>query len=98
LRPAPSGSYLARRWRGDVPIATLLGRDMLLIGTAINIGATFAGLTSLVLGAATWLALVLHFSPMPFNLFLFAAVCRSPARTPMTITVASVWLALMTVV
>lgn len=96
--PAPSGSYLARRWRGDVPIATLLGRDMLLIGTAINIGATFAGLMSLALGAATWLALVLHFSPMPFNLFLFAAVCRSPARTPMIITVASVWLALMTVV
>jgi hypothetical protein len=79
-------------------MSTLLGRDMLLIGTAINIGATFVALMSLPLGASTWLALVLHFSPLPLNLFLFAAVCRSPARTPLTITVAAVWLALMTVI
>lgn len=98
MRLGPSDSYFARRWRGDIPMPTLLGRDMLLVGTAINIGATFVGLMSLTSGAATWLALVLHFSPMPFNLFLVAAVCRSPARTPMTITVAAVWLALMTVV
>jgi hypothetical protein len=79
-------------------MSTLLGRDMLLIGTAINIGATVVALMSLALGASTWLALVLHFSPLPLNLLLFAAVCRSPARTPLTITVAAVWLALMTVI
>jgi hypothetical protein len=98
LSPVSKGSYFACRWRGDLPMSTLLRRDMLLIGTTINVGATFAGLMSLALGAPSWLALVLHFSPMPFNLFLFAAVCRSPARTPMTITVAAAWLALMTAV
>jgi hypothetical protein len=98
LSPVSNGGYFACRWRGLLPISTLLRRDMLLIGTTINVGATFAGLMALALGAPSWLALLLHFSPMPFNLFLFAAVCRSPARTPMTITVASVWLALMTAV
>ncbi|MDH4390707.1 MAG: hypothetical protein QE285_04700 [Aquabacterium sp.] len=91
-------SFFTRRWRGQVPMRTLFWRDMLGVGTAVNVVATFAGLIMASQGAATWVAVAIHFAPLPYNLFLCAAVHRVKPRSGAAGVVALVWLAVMILV
>jgi hypothetical protein len=91
-------SFFARRWRGEVPMHTLLWRDMLCVGTVVNGIATFMALMAASQGAPSWAALAIHFAPLPYNFFLFAAIGRTKPRCRMAATVSVVWLALMTVI
>jgi hypothetical protein len=70
-------SFFASRWRGEAPLDRLFWRDMVLVGTVLNLLTTAAAI--LLLGLKTPMAIVLavHFSPVPYNLFLFAAVWRT---------------------
>ena len=71
--------------------------DMLAIGTVINLFASFAALMVVALiKEPTW-ALVLHFSPLPYNAFLLAAIWRFPVATLAWRLGASVWFVVMTV-
>jgi hypothetical protein len=88
-------SYFARRWRGEVPMHTLLWRDMLCGGTVVNMLATFAALMAVSQDAPSWAAAVIHFAPLPYNIFLFAAVRRAVPRSRVAATISLVWLALM---
>ena len=36
--------FFVRRWRGLVPLSVLFWRDMLAVGTFVNVLAAFAGL------------------------------------------------------
>lgn len=76
----------------------LLWRDTLAIGTMINLLMSFAALAIAALHLDLRLALAVHFSPLPYNLFLVAALMRSPQRSTVVTTVALAWLVLMTVV
>ncbi len=98
MHPHRWTAFFARRWHGDVPLRTILWRDMLAVGTTVNLLATFAALITASQGAPTWAAAALHFSPLPYNLFLFAAVARASQRGPVAICMATVWLCVMTVV
>lgn len=77
---------------------TLFWRDMLGIGTAVNLVATFVALTLASQGGAAWVTAVIHFAPLPYNIFLFAAVNRGKPRSRLASALAFVWLALMTIV
>lgn len=77
---------------------TLFWRDMLGIGTAVNLLATFLALILASQGVATWVAVAVHFSPLPYNLFLCAAVHRAQPRSGAAGLVALGWLAVMTLV
>lgn len=90
--------YFARRWRREVPLPGLLWRDMLGVGTAVNLLATFAALMVAAAGLATWLAAAVHFAPLPYNLFLFLAVWRMPQRRMFHSATAACWLVAMNVV
>lgn len=90
-------SFLARRWRSEVPMHTLLWRDMLGVGTVVNMMFTFMALMAASRDAPFW-AVAIHFAPLPYNLFLFAAVVRAVPRSRIAAAVSLVWLALMTVV
>ncbi|WP_353644365.1 hypothetical protein [Mesorhizobium sp. WSM2239] len=70
-------SFFASRWRGEVPLDRLFWRDMVLVGTALNLLTTAAAI--LLLGLKTPMAIVLavFLSPLPYNIFLFAAVWRT---------------------
>jgi hypothetical protein len=70
-------SFLLSRWRGQAPLETVFWRDMIVIGTAVNIAAACAALALLIHGAGTPTALAVHFAPAPWNLFLFLSVYRS---------------------
>ncbi|MBT9568925.1 MAG: hypothetical protein IV085_11570, partial [Thiobacillus sp.] len=43
-------------------------------------------------------AALVHFAPLPYNLFLAAALWRAPQRTPVTNGVGLAWLVVMTLV
>ena len=78
MKPTTSGNFFSRRWYGQLPLAVLLWRDMLGVGTLINVLATVLALAVMVQGAHPAVAVALHFAPLPYNVFLFAAVWRSP--------------------
>lgn len=90
-------SFVVQRWRGDVALARLIGRDMLVVGSLVNLGASFLALMLVAQGAPAMLAVTAHFAPLPYNLFLFAALWRHPRRTAIATLVGGVWLALATV-
>jgi hypothetical protein len=67
-------SFFTTRWRGEVPLSKLFWRDMLLVGTAVNLALAFAALMALGFKAPLWVALTLHFAAVPYNLFLFMTI------------------------
>ena len=62
-----------------MPLGQLLWQDMVLYGTAINIAAAIVALLLFAQDAPTALGVAVYFAPLPYNLFLFAAVWRSAA-------------------
>lgn len=73
-------SFVHSRWSGRIPLSRLLWTDMLLHGTTVNIVAALAGLLLLAQEAPTALGASVYFAPLPYNLFLLAALWRAAAR------------------
>jgi len=71
--------FLAARWNGRVPLSRLFFMDMLLVGSILNLASTFASLMVLGFKLPLWLSLAVYALPIPFNIFLTAAVWRSAA-------------------
>ncbi len=90
--------FMARRWRGEVALGLVLWRDMVGVGSMINLLASLAALILATQGLDLRLAVALHFAPLPYNLFLFLVVWRSPQRGGLSSLVAVVWMVLMTFV
>lgn len=99
MRPGPvlpwRNNFFARRWRAEVPLRRLFWLDMLAVGSVLNLLATFGALMLLAAHAPAGLAMALHFAPLPYNVFLFAALWRHPSRGPVVVAVAALWLAVM---
>lgn len=70
-------SFFRSRWLGLVPIGRLFWRDMLLVGTGINVASSAAALILLGLKMPLGLVLAVHFAPVPYNIFLTIAVWRT---------------------
>lgn len=81
-----------------MPLRTVFWRDMLGIGTAINLLATLFALMAASQGASSWIAAAIHFAPLPYNFFLVAAVGRARPASLAAKLFAMVWLVAMTVV
>ena len=93
-----SDNYFSRRWHGRVPISQLLWRDILGVGTLVNLVATMLALIAITQNAPSGLAAALHFAPLPYNLFLFGALWRTPGRNDFAVGLVVVWLIVMTLV
>lgn len=98
MKPMPFGGYFLRRWKGQVNWTLLLWLDMLGVGTAVNLAATFLALIAAIQHAPTLVVALVHFAPVPYNLFLFAALWRMPQRPAGAVIIALIWLILVTVV
>lgn len=72
--------FLAARWHGEVPLSQLFWRDMVVIGTAINMLTTVAALAVLAMKGSTGVALAVHLAALPYNFFLFLAVWRTAEK------------------
>jgi hypothetical protein len=82
---APDGGkrnagFLRARWQGEVPLDRLFGRDMLLVGTALNIASLVLALMLLGLKLPLWVVLAVYFLPVPYNIFLAIAVWRTAEK------------------
>lgn len=73
-------NFLASRWRGEVSFERLFWFDMLVVGTIVNLVAAALSLILFGLDAPAAVAVAVFFSPLPYNLFLFAVVWRAAGR------------------
>jgi hypothetical protein len=71
--------FLASRWSGEAPLETVFWRDMITVGTVINVIATGISMAFFASGAPAWLGMLVFFSPLPWNLLLFVAVWKASA-------------------
>lgn len=85
------------RWQGRAPLRTLFWRDMVLWGTGLNLLLSFVALMSLALGLPLAWAVALHFAPLPWNVFVVAALWRTPGAPPLMRIAALAWWGLMLV-
>lgn len=89
--------FFVRRWRCEVPAGTLIVRDMLVVGTLINLFTTAMSLLAFANGVPTPVAIGTFFLPLPYNLFLFACGWRLGGliggwKGTLTSVVAALWL------
>ena len=73
-------AFFRSRWRCEVALDRLFWRDLVVVGSAVN--AASSALALVLLGIKMPLALVLavHFAPVPYNIFLTAAVWRTAEK------------------
>lgn len=81
--------FMQSRWQGEAPLATVFWRDMILIGTLINVVAMLAMMVLLANEVPTIVALAVFFVPLPLNFFLVIAVWRSAKRAAGPFTLAA---------
>jgi hypothetical protein len=70
-------SFFVRRWRRQVPLGLLFWRDMILVGSALNLAAAFAGLMALGFKADLLVAMLVFHVPLPYNFFIVGAIWRT---------------------
>lgn len=100
--PTPTRGFFASRWHGDVSLGHLFWADMLIYGTGVNVAAALAAFILMSFDLVV-VGVIVYFSPLPFNFFLFGAVWRAsaaaeaPWRLAIRLT-AIVWVVLMTLI
>lgn len=77
----PSGirAYFRALASGTEPLHRVVISDMLIGGTLINVVAMAAAFALFGIEAPAWLATVVFFAPVPYNLFLVFAVWKTSA-------------------
>ena len=93
--------FFSRRWRWQVPLGTLFWRDMVVVGSGINLVTAFVALMALGMKAGLGITILIFHAPLPYNIFLVASVWRTADITdPKTASSARfgavVWLAAAT--
>jgi hypothetical protein len=94
-------SFFSRRWRRQVPLGTLFWRDMIVVGSVINLAAAFVALMALGLKAGLMVTILIFHAPLPYNIFLVASVWRAadiadPKTASSARFGAAIWLAVAT--
>ncbi|UCI20555.1 hypothetical protein FJ970_06215 [Mesorhizobium sp. B2-1-8] len=72
--------FFRSRWIGQVSLDRLFRRDMMLVGTVINMASSAAALILLGLKMPLGLVLAVHFAPVLYNIFLTLAVWRTAEK------------------
>ncbi|MER9066362.1 hypothetical protein NKH84_07300 [Mesorhizobium sp. M0902] len=95
-------AFFRSRWLSMVPLDRLFWRDLVVVGTAINVASSVAALILLGLKLPLALVLAVHFAPVPYNIFLTFAVWRtagksSGAKASLMTLGATLWLILVVV-
>ncbi|RWO92358.1 MAG: hypothetical protein E5Y63_12055 [Mesorhizobium sp.] len=76
-----AAGFFRSRWQGTAPLDRLFWRDLVLVGTAINIAVSVLALILLGLKLPLALVLAVHFAPVPYNFFLTFAVWRTAEKS-----------------
>lgn len=95
-KPQTAG-FIGKRWRGEASLSHLFWRDMLTVGTLINLFTGFIALMIAAQGGELWVAAAVHFATLPYNVFLVLAVWRTPQHSKVMAWTSLVWLGAVTV-
>jgi len=98
MHHAHSVGFFRSRWRGEAVAGTLFWRDMMFVGSFVNLLTGFAALMLVVQGTVLWLAALVHFACLPYNAFLMMALWRTPRCSQLMRWTSLIWLALMTLI
>jgi hypothetical protein len=68
--------YLGRLWRAEVPLRQVFWRDTIVVGSFLNVAAIGLAFLVAALGLPTGVGIAIYLSPIPYSVFLVAAVWR----------------------
>ena len=97
MRKLHAAGFIGSRWRGETSLAVLYWRDMLAVGSIINLFTGFAALMLAAQGVDLLIAAAVHFAVLPYNVFLVIALWRTPQCTRTMAWTSLVWLGAVTV-
>jgi hypothetical protein len=97
VRNPRAAGFIASRWRGETSLSVLYWRDMLAVGSIINLFTGFAALMLAAQGVHLLIAATVHFAVLPYNVFLVVALWRTPQRTQVMAWTSLIWLGAVTV-
>lgn len=95
--PPPAAGYWAQRWQGQAPWRTLFWRDIVAVGSAINLFTGFVAVLLISQGQPAAWAVAVHFAPVPYNAFLVRSLSATPQKPGWAMAAAGVWFAGMLV-
>ena len=87
----PESGFFTSRWHAEVELRVLLWRDVLVVGTLINLVAGFTAMIMLIQDVPPIWALTVYLAPVPYNIFLLVSVWRSKQCTPLVSLIATAW-------
>jgi hypothetical protein len=91
-------TFFSQRWHGRISWPTLFWRDLLLIGTGMNVLMTGTALALLSQDAPIQWVLLAHLLPLPYNLFIVSAIWRLQQRPVVIPAISLGWLLLFVLV
>ena len=92
-----AAGFIGSRWRGEASAAVVYWRDMLAVGSLINLFTGFAALMLAAQGTDIVIAAAVHFALLPYNVFLVVALWRTQQCTRIMAWTSLVWLGVVTV-
>jgi hypothetical protein len=95
---APPSGFWGSRWHAQVPWRRLFWRDMLVVGSVINLFTGFVALMLFAQDQPMAAVLAVHVAPLPYNAFLLASLWRHPQPSAVVKWVGLGWFAGMLVV
>jgi hypothetical protein len=72
--------YFRRLWRAELPLSRVFWQDMAVVGTLLNLAAMALAFVAVALGASTPIGIAIFMTPIPYSIFLVAAVWRRADR------------------
>lgn len=91
-------TFITQRWQGHVDWRTLFWRDLLLIGTSLNLLMTGLALALLSRDAPIQWVLFAHLLPLPYNLLIVSSIWSASRRPKIVLGASVFWLVLFVVV
>ena len=91
-------TFFSQRWHGRIGWPTLFWRDLLLIGTGMNVLMTGTALALLSQDVPIGWVLLAHLLPLPYNMFIVSAIWRLQQRPLAILAVSLGWLLLFVLV
>ena len=89
-------TFITERWFGLISIRQLFWRDLLVLGTFVNLLFIFASMILLAKRMDPMWSFFLHMLPTPYNIFIVGSVLRHPDTGLGFVCIALMWM-LMTV-
>jgi hypothetical protein len=91
-------TFITQRWHGRVGWRRLFWRDLLIVGTSLNVLMTGLALALLSQDVAIQWVLLAHLLPLPYNLLIVSAIWSAPRRPALVLGASLCWLVLFVAV